>query len=306
MQAYERLDFATQAAREALGRDDFAIERVAEGGSTAVYRITQRDSVTYLRVLPEQGASFVPEAEVHRVLLARGLHVPRILYVEPYYAQLQRSAMLTSAIAGRAIGYAARPAGVEEIVRDAGRELAVVNQIAVEGFGWIRRDLPAGEALQAECVTYSEWLMQDYAPVFGALGQALAPDELQGVHAALAEAAELFANERATLAHGDFDATHVYHQYGRYSGIIDFGEIRGAQALYDVGHFAIENADLLPALLEGYRQAGPLPEDYGRRIDLSTLLIAARRLGRRLARGAGVFEPDRQAILRVLPVLARM
>ena len=300
MQAYERLDFAAQAAREALGRADFVIERVAEGGSTAVYRVTQSGSTAYLRVLPEQGASFEPEAEVHRLLLARGLHVPQILYVEPYHALLQRSAMLTSAIGGNAIGYAARPAFVEEIVRDAGRELAIANQISVEGFGWIRRDLPAGQPLQAEHATYREWLLQDYAPAFGALGQALAQYELQGVQAVLAEAAELWADDRATLAHGDFDATHIYHQHGHYSGMIDFGEIRGAQALYDVGHFAVENTDLLPALLEGYCEAAMLPEDYRRRIDFGALLIAARRLGRRLARGRGVFEPDRQAIRRVL------
>jgi hypothetical protein len=33
---------------------------------------------------------------------------------------------------------------------------------------------------------------------------------------------------------------------GDYVGLIDFGEIRGAHALYDLGHLAVEHANLLP------------------------------------------------------------
>ena len=34
---------------------------------------------------------------------------------------------------------------------------------------------------------------------------------------------------QAYLAHGDFDATHIWlDDQGRYAGIIDFGEMRGA------------------------------------------------------------------------------
>jgi hypothetical protein len=35
--------------------------------------------------------------------------------------------------------------------------------------------------------------------------------------------------DRAHLAHGDFDMTHIYQEDGRYTGIIDFGEIRGCR-----------------------------------------------------------------------------
>ncbi|MEZ4616733.1 MAG: hypothetical protein R2867_14695 [Caldilineaceae bacterium] len=46
------------------------IERVAEGGSTEVYRIRHQSATYYLRVLPEVGASFAPEAKIHRQLHA--------------------------------------------------------------------------------------------------------------------------------------------------------------------------------------------------------------------------------------------
>ena len=41
----------------------------------------------------------------------------------------------------------------------------------------------------------------------------------------------------AWLAHGDFDCSHIYVADGRYSGIIDFGEIRGANPWYDLAQF---------------------------------------------------------------------
>ena len=42
--------------------------------------------------------------------------------------------------------------------------------------------------------------------------------------------------ESAWLAHGDFDATAIFYRDGRYSGLIDFGEIRGTEPLFDLGH----------------------------------------------------------------------
>ena len=44
------------------------VERVREGGSTYVYRLNTESERFYLRVLPEEGASFLPEVEVHRRL----------------------------------------------------------------------------------------------------------------------------------------------------------------------------------------------------------------------------------------------
>ena len=60
------------------------IERVTMGVSTYVYRILARNMTWYLRVLPEEGANFVPEAEVHTRLRHMQARVPEVLFVEPY------------------------------------------------------------------------------------------------------------------------------------------------------------------------------------------------------------------------------
>jgi aminoglycoside phosphotransferase (APT) family kinase protein len=282
-----------------------AVEYVAESHSTEVYRVHRDGAVLYLRVLPEQAASFAPELYVHDLLHRRGLHVPGAIYFAHCNALLQRSILLTTEIPGRAIGYGPRPPAVRQMVRQAGRELAIVNSVLVRGFGWIKRDQTRVDQLSAECDSYAAWLLPDLEAALAALthGALLSMRDAQAVRLALDEAAALFGGQPAYLAHGDFDVTHIYHQDGRYTGMIDFGEIRGANQLYDVGHFQIENADLLPDLLEGYADVVALPADHMRRILLSGLLIGVRRLGRSVARSRALYSPDLQAIRRTLVAL---
>src|SRR5690348_8944848 len=56
------------------------VERVEEGVSTYVYRLRAADTVYYLRVLPEEGASFAPEVYAHQRLRERGARVPEVIY----------------------------------------------------------------------------------------------------------------------------------------------------------------------------------------------------------------------------------
>ena len=87
------------------------------------------------------------------------------------------------------------------------------------------------------------------------------------------------------LAHGDFDVTPIFCAGGRYTGLIDFGEIRGTEPLFDLGHFLLHDresvpVDLLPAVLRGYRGVRPLPTDHMDSIRRSAVLSGLRQLNR--------------------------
>ncbi|CAN5467376.1 hypothetical protein BH10CHL1_BH10CHL1_10610 [soil metagenome] len=281
------------------------IERVLEGVSTEVYRLRRLDEIFYLRILPELDASFAPEVYVHTLLRGYGVRVPEVIYFEHAHPALQRSVMITTEIAGQAIGYGAHAYDVRPIIRQAGRELARINAIQVNGFGWIKRDKLLVNQLQAEYTTYAEWLQQEFSEALAVLEQrlALTPRAIADVRLVLAEAVALFDSNSAVLAHGDFDVTHIYQYNGQYTGIIDFGEIRGANQWYDLGHFQIENPALLPVLLDGYAEMTDIPPDIMRRIQVTSLLIATRRLGRRIARSGEIYAPDAAAIMRLIQVL---
>lgn len=130
------------------------VERVTEGVSTRVYRICRAGETFYLRVLPEVGASFAPEAYVHALLRARGVKVPEVIYVERYNDALERSVMVTTAIAGRHIGHCRDIAGMWRTLIAAGRDLAIINSVPVDGFGWIARGSFDGAWLEAEFPSY--------------------------------------------------------------------------------------------------------------------------------------------------------
>lgn len=290
---------AALAARVWHGRGHPCVERVREGVSTEVYRIYGDGPTLYLRVLPEVGADFGPEALVHRLLLARGAKVPEVVYLDEREPALERAVMVTTEVRGRSVLADSPGASLAAVLAAAGRDLAMVNGIAVQGFGWVRRDGGSGAELRGEYARFGDWALADAARAVESLRLAsvISAGEAASLTRIVGDA-EWATPELAMLAHGDFDAGHVYHCAGVYSGVIDFGEIRGAEPTYDLGQFAIEHPDWLPLLLAGYRDVAGTPPDHDERIRLSSLLIATRRLAHFLARGRTPHAPDLEVVRR--------
>jgi len=273
------------------------VERVVEGVSTFVYRMTSRDETFYLRVLPEEGASFAPEVAAHTLLRQRQVNVPEVIYFEQCNDLLQRSIMVTSAIKGQPLNQSpALSEGVREaIVAEAGRELACINSVPVEGFGWVQRDSPETHRLRGEWSTYRafalEWWQADLAYL---AKSALSIAEVAMLKRLISQYDSYLNSEVGYLAHGDFDSTHIYQEGGHYTGIIDLGEIRGTDRWYDLGHFHLRDGELLPfrleaALVRSYGEIMPLPSDHEQRIRFTSLLINVRALARSLQKR----PPDR-------------
>lgn len=261
------------------------IRRVPEGISTHVYQI-QHGGTFYLRILPEVGNSFAPEALVHTLLRERGVRVPEVVYMEQCNPDLGLSVMVTTEIDGRAIGSSPASDVMPDVLVQAGRDLAIINSVPVEGFGWIRRDLAAPEHLQADHATLRGWVFAHLEEDLWLLEQDTLPQQqVQAIHTVVRRYDHYLTGKCGRLAHGDFDVTHIFQQHGRYTGIIDFGEIRGTDPMYDLGHFHMRDGETLTFntlrwLLEGHRQVMTLPHDYQERITFWSALIAVRSLAR--------------------------
>ncbi|HZB94776.1 MAG TPA: phosphotransferase [Herpetosiphonaceae bacterium] len=256
------------------------VARVAEGVSTYVFRVERAGEAFYLRVLPEEGASFAPEVLAHRLLRERGVHVPEVVYWEHYNPALDRSVMLTTEIKGHAIREGSEPGALRDVLVAAGHDLALTNTIPVQHFGWVRRDRADVVRLEGEVASLREWLLVDLDKHLALLlRHGFFPARtIARIGAIVAAFPRFFDGDQAYLAHGDFDPTHIYHDHGVYSGIIDWGEIRGTQPLYDLGHFSMDNGPMLPYVLEGYREVAQLPADFEQRIHLASLFVAIGRL----------------------------
>ncbi|MEZ0493127.1 aminoglycoside phosphotransferase family protein [Kineococcus sp. TBRC 1896] len=230
------------------------VERVADGGSTVVHRVRSRGRTWYLRFGEEPEDDLWTDAELHARLLAAGVPVPRFVAVARV-ADADRWAALTTEVPGAAL---ADVRDAPAVLEAAGRHLRTVNSFPVEGFGFVLRRGPRWP-LRAEFATHEEFVRSHLPdPWPGRLRALFTPEELDGFATLVAEQVALDVAPR--LVHGDFDVTPVFCRGPRLTGIIDFGEARGAEPWFDLAHFLLHDgewlpAGLLPHLLRGYGPA---------------------------------------------------
>lgn len=272
------------------------IERTPSGVSTPVYRISRSGVTLYLRLAESPTADLAPEAIAHRLLRERGAKVPEVVFYDPFDERIGRSLMVTTEIPGKSLAEDT-PTDLDEIVRNAGHDLAIINSITVDGFGWIRRDDSARTRLKGEASTLREFVLDRLGEELELLeGPFLSSDETRAI-ANLGTEWRLDPDpgNQARLAHGDFDVSHIFHRGETYTSIIDFGEIRGADPFYDLGHFALHDGQpiaqqLLPSLLEGYRAEAQLPDDVNLRIHRWAVFIGVAAIARGVTRPRSPYQ----------------
>ena len=246
-----------------------------------VYRAVADGVPYYLRLAEEPGQDMTTDALVLERLRARGARVPEVVAVSPPAAAFPRSWLIMTEIPGRSIARDGTDEEARQAAAAAGRDAAVINSVPVAGFGWVRRDGSAH--LAAELPSYRQFAGSGLpAPWPGALREAFGPSQLDALHE-LAAAEQDRPLRSGHLAHGDLDVTHVYAHDGRYSGVIDFGEMRGADPYFDLGHFLLHDGETRPArlfssFLNGYCQVSPLPDGHVEAIRTSAILLGLRQL----------------------------
>lgn len=259
------------------------IERVLEGFSTFVYRVKQKGSIYYLRVLPEPGNRFQSEVLAHNLLRNRGVKAPRVIHYEVCNELISLSIMILEEIKGVSIEDQIPSTHLQDILYEAGKDLAVLNQIPVVNYGFINQyDDEQLKASHLSFKDYYEPLLSHDLSLLGEYG--LFKTDIDHISNLLLTSLDRLSNQVSYLVHGDFDFSHIFHHDGHYTGMIDLGEIMGNHPLYDLGHFKIHDGQVCPllgfeSLLKGYQEVQPLNTDDLYDIELLALLVGVRRLG---------------------------
>ncbi len=273
---------AVRAVAERYLSRVITVDRVPKGWSTYVYRVTTDSSTYYMRFLPED-ASFAPEVLAHNMLLEKHVSVPRVIGFEHRDKTTGLSVMVTDEMPGDSVEDRWPHDHLRDILREAGGQIALVHEVPVDGFGWI--DRTSYEALKADKPTFQDYFTEFLASDLQAL-------ELNGfTEAERVQIADLMGTARrvldvrqAVLVHGDFDVSHIFHSNGRYSGLIDFGEIRGNNRLFDLATFALFDGSpggiAYSYILEGYREVAHLTDDDLYATELMVLFRVLRFLGK--------------------------
>ncbi|MEZ4571005.1 MAG: phosphotransferase [Thermomicrobiales bacterium] len=138
--------------------------------------------------------------------------------------------MLTTEIAGTPITADTPVDTAAEIVRAAGGDLARINSIPVQGYGWIKRRASQTEdRLRGSSRSRVDDRARVPAGYRATAGRCRTGPQRRHAAERLLDAIEIVSDDTGSvLAHGDFDTTHIFADEARYTGIIDFGEIRRA------------------------------------------------------------------------------
>jgi aminoglycoside phosphotransferase (APT) family kinase protein len=265
-----------------------------------MYRATVDGVRYYLRLAEEPGEDLTTDALVLERLRALDVRVPGVVAASPSTTAFPRSWMIMTEVPGRSLSQGGTDDEARQAAIAAGRDVAVINSVPVAGFGWLRRD--GSEQLTAELPSYSQFAGSYLPnPWPGRLSELFDQSQLDSLLA-------LVAGEQGRplrgghLVHGDLDVTHIYAHAGRYSGIIDFGEMRGADVHFDLGHFLLHDgetrrASLFSSFLKGYLQVSPLTDGYCEAIRTSAILLGLRQLSHWLSPERG-YSPSRPLVRR--------
>lgn len=264
-----------------------SIERVLKGSSTYVYRVISNNKIYYMRFLPENG-SFASEVLTHNILYSAGIKVPQVIGFEHKNDLTGLSLMLLNELPGICIEDEQPCSNIKVILRDAGRQLALIHSVPVDGFGWI--DKNSYNKLKGEKNSFNEYFLEFLNSDLYSLNQYPFSKKDQIRITNLMEKARHILNViNAVLVHGDFDISHIFYSVDKYTGIIDFGEIRGNNRLYDLATFVgfYQDRLLYSYLLEGYNEISTLTEEDIYATELMALFIILRLVGKKVNTNSG-------------------
>jgi len=258
----------------------YEITNVEEGVSTDVFRLSKNSIKLYLRVLPKEEKALL-QVIAHRKMKEKNITVPEVLSFEEDVALLEnRSYMVVSEIAGASIKSSNLSKNEKEkVIIEAGKQIALVNSINVKGVGWIDDNLK--DELIANGSNYDDFAINNLSKMLNDLeNQNIVPKDLsKKVFNYIMGNKVLFdIQDSSFLAHGDFGVDHIYQNNGNYSGIIDFGDIRGTTKFHDMSHIYTFDGEFFNSLVYGYKEVFQLPDDYLERVKLESVLFGVGKL----------------------------
>lgn len=273
-------DLVRLVRRAFPGASSVSVEAASER-LVVVYRARVDDYVVYLRVAEQPGQDLTTDAQILERLGVLGVAVPAVVAAEAAPNELPLSYLIVTEIPGSSLAFAGTDDEARRAARLAGRDTAIINSVPVAGFGWIQRN--GAQPLTAELAGYDDFVVS-YLPENwpGWLAGVFDSRHLAALES-LIDAESRRSLDHGHLAHGDLDVTHIYVHAGAYSGIIDFGEMRGTDPYFDLGHFQLHDgetraAHLFDSFLAGYGEVTALPEHHREAIRVSAILLGLRQL----------------------------
>lgn len=267
----------------------FAFVPFDKGVSTTVFKLSNKNETFFIKF-------YDTEESVEAIVLAHtkmrelGIRVPEIVYFSKYDNPTSDQLFtIERAIVGQSLDSLKLDGkNLEKVLHDAGKELALINEIPVQGVGWMERVV--GEDLVAEGMNYGDFVLDDMEEDIEILLKSKAIDaKLGGKILSFVNSNKhlLDISDKSFLAHGDFCSDHIYVNNSKFSGIIDWGDIQGTTKYHDLAHFYTYDGALYDTLLEGYKEVYKLEDNYELGVMTEGVLFGVRKLSWKVERMPG-------------------
>lgn len=258
---------------------DFSVFEVENGISTEVFRLTNHEKEYYLRVAPE-GENISTEATIHRLAIQAGVLVPTCMYYEDFNTKLSRSFMVTSSIAGEPVTEYKKDNS--NIIENAGRDLALLHTIKIEGFGWFDRKTANTNELVCSFGTYAEFIFEglkilDRLALLKEKG-IISASISDNVYSYILSNKNKLDSKQGVLSHSDLGNEHIFFNHDEYSGLIDFGDATAMSVYNDLAKYSLNEPNDYPTLLEGYLEINPLQDNYLEIIKVEAVIVIVKTL----------------------------
>jgi fructosamine-3-kinase len=259
---------------------DCEIQKVEDGVITDVYKL--KNSETYYLKIFSDNHSLAAMLLANKLLLQEGIHIPEIVYSkEKDTIQNKRAFYIEKELKGKSIKKdpSLSEDEKEKIIIEAGKDLAKLNSIPVQGVGSIKDFKDA--KLKAPWKNYEEFILNNVNNMLNELlhSNVLSKEQIDKIEKYIIKNQSLLDTQNNSfLAHGDFCLEHIYHLDGKYSGIIDFGDMRGTSKFHDLAHFYTYNRKYFEPLIKGYNSIYELPHDYLEKIIVEAVVFGVGKL----------------------------
>ena len=236
------------------------INRTQNGVSSTVFSVEYGDQTDYFRVGYDEQESYKLDVILFETLTDMGARVPQPVFFEEFNNTLKRSVLLTKAIPGEPVH------GIDvddSVLFGAGADLARLASIPAKGFGRISRRQGDREFVgenEDYCSLLKERLVSQ-SEILTKHGL-LTSQQIENLYAILEKYRKHPEFAEGHLAHGDYSKHHIFCKDGKYTGMIDFGDLSSGSRLYDLATYKIYEDSGFEALLNGFKSIQSIPEDY--------------------------------------------
>lgn len=258
---------------------EYEVFEIEGGISTDIFKLVDEKSELFLRIAPD-GENMSTEAMIHTLALEAGVSVPKCVYYEDFNKQLGKSFMITNKMPGFPVTSLAE--NREQIIVSAGKDLAKLHTITVEGFGWLDVKTSNCKKIMGSFDSYSQFIF-DGVDILGRLSflneeSILSNTVCNNIEGFLLQNKDKLSLEQAVLSHSDLSNEHIFFDRDSYTGLIDFGDASAMSRYYDLAKYSLNEPEDYQFLIEGYTKVESLPDSYEEYIKLESAILTIRTL----------------------------